>query len=205
VDLRSPQAATFLGFLGRLRHLEYEYGVRLAVLFLLFAPLGGCADVNVPAPNLRKERPAPKVVLERGTYVPDQPEVERVGAISGRIARGTVPFHRLVRCDAANVLFKDEEGTGADRLMTPRLEQRLERLAALVQREWPELTVRVTEAWDESNEHGERSLHYEGRALDLTTSDLDGERLGRLAGLALAAGFEWVAHEPTHVHASVAR
>jgi hypothetical protein len=144
-------------------------------------------------------------MIERGRYLPNQPEAERVGAISGAVDRGTVPFHRLVRCDARNIVFKDEEGTGADRLMTPRLEARLQRLASLVSREWPGVQLRVTEAWDENREHGERSVHYEGRAVDLTTSDLDNTRLARLAGLALSAGFEWVAHEPTHVHASVSR
>lgn len=162
-------------------------------------------DTGAPAPSLGKERSAHKAVVERGRYYPNLPEAERVGAISERIERGTVAFHRLVRCDSKDILFKDEEGTGADRLMTRRLKERVEVLAGLVAREWPGVQLRVTEAWDENDEHGERSIHYEGRAVDLTTSDLNTARLGRLSGLALAAGFDWVAHEPTHVHASVRR
>lgn len=180
--------------------------MRLCRLFALASLLlAGCPSPEGPAPSLGKERASPPAILARGTYYPNATEAETVGPIAGRIARGSPRFERLVRYRGATVVFKDEESTGADRLMTPRTAERVERLAVLVAREWPGVSLRVTEAWDEDLEHGESSIHYEGRAVDLTTSDQSTARLGRLAGLAIAAGFDWVLHEATHVHASVAR
>jgi hypothetical protein len=145
-------------------------------------------------------------ILRLHERVPDKSEASTIGPIASRIERGSPEYARLVRCSGADIVFKDEEGTGADRMMTARLRFRLERLARLVEDEWPELHLRVTEAWDERHEHGEKSIHYEGRAADITTSDADPEKLGRLGGLACEAGLEWVLYEdPSHVHVSVQR
>lgn len=138
--------------------------------------------------------------------VPNAREIEVVGAILKRIARNDAGFAQLVSNTNADIVFKDEETTGADRMMTPKLQARLDALAALVKAEWPGVKLRVTEAWDENGEHAGESLHYEGRAADLTTAPIDPNKLGRLGRLAVDAGFDWVFYEnASHVHASVVK
>lgn len=110
----------------------------------------------------------------------------------------------LVRVDHPLIVFKAEEGTDADRWMTRPVSERLIRLAELVSKEWAAegIRLRVTEAWDPEREHGRRSLHYEGRAVDLTTSDRDQSKYPKLGSLAIQAGFAWVYNERDHIHAS---
>ena len=177
-------------------------GRRHALLVVLLVAAVACAP-RTDEPSLARSR---RVALRVGERVPDASEREIAGSILKPVTPGTPEFGRLVRCDDSRIVFKDEEESGDDQLMTPRLRGRLVALAALVQKRWPGISLRVTEAWDRDREHGASSLHYEGRAADVTTSDVDPGKLGDLAWLAVDAGMDWVFFEnQAHVHVSVTR
>lgn len=138
--------------------------------------------------------------------VPNKSENEAVGAIRKKITRASPEFQQLVRNDNPDVVFKNEERTGADMMMTARLKEKIDTLAQLVKTELPGFKLRVTEAWDETMEHNPSSTHYEGRAADMTTDPINSSKLGLLGGLAVEAGFDWVFFEnDKHIHASVSR
>lgn len=175
-------------------------------MLLLFAPwLGACQSSEPLELALSRPRGVARE-LKVGQRMPDSAENEVVGAVQVRLTRGDSRWQRLAPCQAPHVLFKNEERTGADQVMTPRLCELLSRLEFSVEKEWPGLVLRITEAWDENGEHGRGSLHYEGRAADITTSDSEPNRLGRLARLAVDVGLDWVYFENrSHVHVSVRR
>lgn len=163
-----------------------------------------CSDSRRRFSGVSREK-RKKDDLAVGEKVPDKSEASICGAISKRIVRGTPEYKALVKNTNASIVFKDEEGTGADRMMSKRLKDKLDELAKAVVAEWPGVKLRVTEAWDEDSEHTMDSLHYEGRAADLTTSPLDANKLGRLGRLAVESGFDWVLYEDSHIHVSVTR
>jgi hypothetical protein len=144
--------------------------------------------------------------LALGERMPNDAEARVVGAADEPISRSSGAFKTLIECEDCPFVFKNEERNQSDRMMTPKLRHGLVQLSKLVSVTWPKLELRVTEAWDDRKEHGSGSVHYEGRAADITTSDQDPAKLGMLAALAVRAGFDWVFYEnAAHVHVSVKR
>jgi hypothetical protein len=93
--------------------------------------------------------------------------------------------------------------TEDDHLVHYALEESLRRVIELVVREGG--TLEVHDAYRATGVHSPKSLHKQGRAVDLTCDELG---LERLSILAWAAGFDWVYYEAPrrgghHVHASV--
>ncbi|MFC1452487.1 hypothetical protein ACFLSJ_03985 [Verrucomicrobiota bacterium] len=98
----------------------------------------------------------------------------------------------------------DDKDTEDDHSIHRSLEAPLRRLIELVHERGGALEVQ--DAYRAGGVHNPRSLHKEGRALDVTCDEMS---LEDLAKLCWAAGFDWVYHEDRgtgpHVHCSVRR
>lgn len=181
--------------------------VLVYTLTLLIRPTDPCSPGRGYGRRRTGQRSSPLVLRQ---HVPNTAEsaLAASGPAEGRIERDTDGFRCLVVNDNPDVVFKNDERNGDDLRMSVRCRAAVNELSLLVINRWPGLRLRVTEAWHDSpapnrGASGD-SLHLEGRAVDVTTSDRDRRKLGLLARLAVDAGFDWVYFATrSHVHCSV--
>lgn len=137
------------------------------------------------------------------THMPKRGE----GTTSGSIhLTAFVPKIDLVRIDDPRVWWESDHDTGDtedDHILHKAMEIPLRRLINLVEKEGG--TLKVQDTYRPTGVHSPKSLHKQGRAIDITCDELG---LERLAKLTWAAGFDWVYYEASarggsHVHASV--
>jgi hypothetical protein len=137
------------------------------------------------------------------TYLPDRRE-EFVSGSPGYFSFD--PRADLVRIEDPRVWWEsenDRHDTEDDHVFHRSMEEPMRRLIELVHVAGGRL--KVQDAYRHEGIHSKKSLHREGRAVDLTCDVLD---LEKLAKLAWASGFDWVYYEVprnngVHIHASV--
>jgi hypothetical protein len=174
------------------------------------------------APDLSPVRPFPEK-FPRRTHLPDCNESEASGSI---VFSSFSAGRDLVFVEDDRVWWEsdndEEEDDECDHSMHRNIELPFRRLVEMCVASGA--VLRVQEAYRPASIHSPKSLHREGRALDLTCPSLDpawspdapnADRpspasLEILAKLAWAAGFDWVYYEcpknsGPHIHASVTR
>ena len=188
------------------------------LIFLCYIVGGSCSrksnetdtEIQATATNkvekvekVYKPRPAPAKFPKR-THLPNIRECD---------ASGSIVFSRfsaardLVYVDDRRVWWEsehDEEYDDEDdHSMHYAIEAPFRRLVEYVCAS--NATLKVQECYRATGVHHSRSLHKEGRALDLTAEGMDLETLAKLAWM---SGFDWVYYEcprngGNHIHASV--
>lgn len=162
-------------------------------------------------------RPAP-AKFPRNSKMPNKRERD----VCGEIVNGKFsPGRDLIFVTDSRVWWEsDNDGVSddeCDHSMHRAMEIPFRRLVNLVEAQ-TKLQLRVQEVYRPEGIHSEKSLHKEGRAIDMTLGYKNGEKLKtaaemneayeQLCKLAWQAGFDWVFYEygsgsGPHVHASI--
>ncbi|XP_060839559.1 desert hedgehog protein [Rhopalosiphum padi] len=179
---------------------RYRWRCTLTLIVCMMAAVGveGCGPLRGPS-KFRNPRKMKPLVFQQHEPNVSEYSITASGPPEGRVQRNDSRFMELVPNYNADIEFKDDEGTGADRLMTQRCKEKLNTLAISVMNLWPNVRLRVIDGWVD---RAGSSLHNEGRAVDITTSDRDKSKYGMLARLAVEAGFDWVNYNRRYIHCS---
>ncbi|XP_031566613.1 desert hedgehog protein A-like [Actinia tenebrosa] len=181
--------------------------IGLLLLFLLVHGGGTCGPGTT-----NKVRPiGRKVGMKQTQRLPDAEESSAAasGSSEGPVRRGSPKYKALKVEINTDVIFKEDGETNDNKRMTPRCAEKLKNLIRGVIRQWDgRVKVRVIKAYYAGKEKRKRrhplTLHYEGRAIDIQTSDLDQKKYPILGRLAVNAGFDWVSYSSkNYIHASV--
>ncbi len=143
--------------------------------------------------------------FRRNTHLPPIPESKASGSIDPNLFSAG---RDLVYVADDRVYWEsdnDKNDDECDHSMHKSMEAPLRLLIELVYARGG--TLEVQDAYRPCGIHNKRSLHKEGRAIDITCDELG---LEKLACLAWGAGFDWVYYEASakggaHVHCSVKR
>jgi len=164
------------------------------------------AESQQPPPDLHNPvRPAP-ATFPVDSNMPTGREVFASGPIDLATFK---PDKDLVRFEDARVWFESDHKRNPeedDHIIHRAMEVPLKRLVNLLEKKGGKL--KVHDAYRPTGIHLEKSLHREGRAIDLTSEKVS---LSELAKLAWQAGFDFVLYEKPgraggeHLHCSVKR
>jgi hypothetical protein len=156
-------------------------------------------------PEKKATEPVRKIPasFKRNTHLPSKSESQASGSIN---PEKFSPGRDLVYVDDKRVYWESDHDTNddeCDHSMHKSLEAPLRLLIELVAAR--NGTLEVQDCYRPTGIHNTRSLHKEGRAIDITCDELG---LEKLACLAWGAGFDWVYYEAkakggAHVHCSV--
>jgi len=160
-------------------------------------------DQDTPLANLFEPVREIPANFRPNTHLPRRSEGRASGVID---KHGFHPGFDLVSVEDPRVWWESEydgQDTENDHLMHRAMEEPFLRLIELVQQRAGR--IKVQDAYRDEGIHAARSLHKEGRAIDLTCEDMT---LEDLAKLCWAAGFDWVYYEAprsggAHIHCSV--
>ncbi|GFU54354.1 tiggy-winkle hedgehog protein [Nephila pilipes] len=184
-------------------HLVFKFFLIATIVLQTIILTSACG----PAVVGKRKRPRTGNPLVFKEHVPSSSECSNSasGPAQRKIKKNDPAFRNLVVNYSEDIIFKNDKVNASDRVMNSRLKKLLDNLSIMVMNTFKGVKLRVVKAWDEDNLNAStENLHSEGRAVDITTSDIDRSKYGKLGRLAYEAGFDFVYYESrSYVHCSV--